>query len=94
MKKLYDISDFVNVLTEQKVLYGLVERVKERRKELKLTQQGLAKKSGVSYGSIRRFETTGEIALTSLLKIANALNSLEEFNMLFSTELITNLKDY
>ena len=82
------------MLTEQKVLYGLVERVKERRKELKLTQQGLAKKSGVSYGSIRRFETTGEIALTSLLKIANALNSLEEFNMLFSTELITNLKDY
>lgn len=94
MKNMYDINNFVHTLTEQSVLSGITERVKQRRKECKLTQQGLAKKSGVSYASIRRFESTGEISFTSLLKIANALNALADFNVLFSTEIISNLKEY
>ena len=94
MKNMYDINNFVHTLTEQSVLSGIIEKVKQRRKELKLTQQGLAKKSGVSYASIRRFESTGEISFTSLLKIANALNALADFNMLFNTEIVSNLKEY
>ena len=94
MKNMYDINNFVHTLTEQSVLSGIIEKVKQRRKELKLTQQGLAKKSGVSYASIRRFESTGEISFTSLLKIANALNALADFNMLFNNEIISNLKEY
>lgn len=94
MKNMYDINNFVHALTEQSVLSGITERVKQRRKECKLTQQGLARKSGVSYASIRRFESTGEISFTSLLKIANALNALADFNMLFNTEIISNLKEY
>lgn len=94
MKNVYDINNFVHALTEQSVLGGIIEKVKQRRKELKLTQQGLAKKSGVSYASIRRFESTGEISFTSLLKIANALNALSDFNMLFNNEIVSNLKEY
>lgn len=94
MKNMYDINNFVQALTEQSVLSGIIEKVKQRRKELKLTQQGLAKKSGVSYASIRRFESTGEISFTSLLKIANALNALADFNMLFNNEIISDLKEY
>lgn len=94
MKNMYDINNFVHTLTEQSVLSGIAERGKQRRKECKLTQQGLAKKSGVSYASIRRFESTGEISFTSLLKIANALNALADFNMLFNNEIVSNLKEY
>ena len=65
MKNKFDISDFVDYLTEEKVIENLVNRVIARRKELKITQKDLAFKSGVSYGSIRRFETTGEISLKS-----------------------------
>ena len=36
-----------------------------------------------SYEYIRRFETTGEISLKSLIQIAKVLNSLEDFNELF-----------
>ena len=75
----FDISTFVNVTTEENILKGIVDRVKLRRKELKLTQKEFAKRSGVSYGFIRRFENSGEISLTSLLKIANAINCLEDF---------------
>lgn len=90
----FDISTFVNVTTEENILKGIVDRVKLRRKELKLTQKELAKRSGVSYGSIRRFENSGEISLTSLLKIANAINCLEDFKELFKYQQITSLKDY
>lgn len=83
MKNKFDISDFVDYLTEEKVIENLVNRVIARRKELKITQKDLAFKSGVSYGSIRRFETTGEISLKSLIQIAKVLNSLEDFNELF-----------
>ena len=93
MKKRFDISDFVNVQTIQSTLVSLTERVKERRKDLKLSQKLLAQKSGVSYASLRRFESTGDIALVSLLKIARVLNCLEDFNALFSNKIITNLKD-
>ena len=93
MKNKFDISDFVDYLTEEKVVENLVNRVRARRKELKITQKDLAFKSGVSYGSIRRFETTGEISLKSLIQIAKVLNSLEDFNELFIHTQITNLKD-
>lgn len=93
MNNRFDISNFVNVTTEQSIICSLIDRVKLRRKESKLSQKGLATKSGVSYGSIRRFEKSGEISLTSLLKIANALNALENFNQLFKHKIITNLKD-
>lgn len=93
MKNKFDISDFVDYLTEEKVIKNLVNRVTARRKELKITQKDLAFKSGVSYESIRRFETTGEISLKSLIQIAKVLNSLEDFNKLFIHTQITNLKD-
>lgn len=58
-------------------------RVRNKRKTLKLSQEELANRSGVSFGSVKRFENTGEISLTSLLKIAVVLESEEDFNSLF-----------
>jgi transcriptional regulator with XRE-family HTH domain len=63
---------------------GIGKRMRERRLELNLTQKGLAEKAGVSLGSLKRFENTGEISLKHLLMIAVVLNSTEEFGMLFS----------
>lgn len=94
MERRFDISDFVDTITEASITENLIKRVKARRKEHKYTQQELAKRSGVSYASIRRFETTGDISLASLIKIAHAMNCLEDFNNLFKYEQITNLKDY
>lgn len=86
MENKFDISAFVNVLTEEKVTKDLVDRVKERRKELKISQKELSTRTLVSYGSIRRFENSGQISLTSLIRIANALNCLSDFNLLFKTK--------
>ncbi len=94
MKNNFDISGFVETLTEQKVKENLSKRFIERRKEARFSQVALAEKSGVSYASIRRFENSGEISLSSLLKLAKVLNCLIDFEKLFSNIKITNLKDY
>lgn len=94
METKFDIGQFVGVLTEQAVVSGIVERVKKKRNQMKLSQKELSQKSGVAYASIRRFETTGEISLSSLLKIAHALDALKDFEGVFKGEVITSLKDY
>ncbi|MCB4774840.1 MAG: helix-turn-helix domain-containing protein [Sulfurovum sp.] len=60
----------------------LKEKFRSRRKALKLTQQELATRSGVSFGSLKRFESSGKIALESLLKLAFVLECLGDFGSL------------
>ena len=94
MERKFDIGNFVEVLTEQTAVKNLTNRFVKRRKELKITQRELAERSGVSYASIRRFESTGEISLSSLVSLANAIGLLADFNKLFATTLVKNLKDF
>ena len=49
-----------------------------------ISQKKLSEMSGVSYGSIKRFETTGQISLLSLTKLAFALNEVDEIRNLFT----------
>ena len=52
------------------VMAGIARRMTMRRKEHGMTQSDLARKSGVSLGSIRRFEQLHEISLNlSLIHI-------------------------
>lgn len=90
----FDIGDFVSTHTEKSIIDDLKERFKARRKDCKLSQKTLAQSSGVSYASIRRFEQTGEISLRSLVKLANAIGCLSDFEELFKHEIITSIKDY
>lgn len=94
MKKEFDIADFVKAQSIQLITEHLVEREKQRRKKMNLSQKDLALKSGVSYASIRRFESIGEISLNSLIKIANVLECLDDFNVLFKMPIVKSLKDY
>ena len=54
--------------TPSQVQLELASRFQKLRKSKKYSQAQLAEKSGVSYGSIRRFEHRGQISLESLLK--------------------------
>ena len=70
--------------TIEEIIIKLANRVKNIRKRKKITQQKLASMSGVSFGSIKRFELTGQISLESLTKIARALGCLDEIRNLFT----------
>lgn len=65
-------------------MQDITARAKARRLALNLTQMGLEERSGVSLGTIKRFERTGKIAIESLLKIALALDCLKDFEQLFA----------
>lgn len=69
--------------TPYEIQQEIAAHAKSRRKGLKITQAQLAERSQVSLGSIKRFEQTGEISLSSLLKIAMVLGCLKDFDLLF-----------
>ena len=69
-----------NLISPPDALLGVRDRFKRRRLAANLTQAGLAKRSGVSLGSLKRFETTGLIAFDSLLQLALVLDCLGDFD--------------
>ena len=62
----------------------IADRVRLIRKRRSISQEKLSKISNVSLGSIKRFETTGQISLLSLTKLAMALGMADELRDLFS----------
>ena len=79
-------NNFLNQKTPNEIAENLAEKIKQQRKKLKVSQQELAQKSGVSLGSIKRFETKYEISLQALIKIAIALDLDRDFENLFITK--------
>lgn len=70
--------------TAEELDLKLAQRVRNIRKRRKISQEKLASMSGVSYGSIKRFEQTGNISLISLTKIAMTLNIADELRNIFT----------
>ena len=68
--------------TPEEIDKALAQRLSRIRKRRNLSQQALSEKSNVSYGSIKRFETTGQISLNSLTKLCVAL--ADEIKNLFT----------
>lgn len=62
----------------------VAQRMVAKRKALGLTQPQLAEKSGVSLGSLKRFERTYQISFSSLVNIAFALQCADDFEALFA----------
>ena len=86
-------SNFLNQKTPNEIAKSLVEKIKQQRKKLKISQSILAQKSGVSLGSIKRFETKYEISLQSFIKIAIALDLDSDFEKLFSNKTYTSIDE-
>ena len=70
--------------TAEELDQKLAQRVRNIRKRRSVSQEKLAVMSGVSYGSIKRFESSGQISLISLTKIAMALDIADELRNLFT----------
>ena len=63
-----------DVLSPSEVALQIAARVKTRRLELNLTQEGMAARAGLKFATYRRFEQTGEISPPS--KSGSALAAL------------------
>ena len=86
-------SFLFNPKTPNEIAKELVEKIKQHRKKLKISQAQLASKSGVSLGSIKRFESKYEISLNSLIKILIALNLEQDLGNLFTQKNYTSIDE-
>ena len=84
---------FLDDFNPPAIAQGIATRLRNRRLVLNLSQQALATSSGVSLGSLKRFESKAEISLRNLIMIAVALRSTEEFATLFAAPNYQSIDD-
>ena len=81
---LRNLTHFARILTTwAEINMELAKRIVQLRKRKKISQKEFAVRSGVSLGSLKRFEQTGEISLQSFTKLAIALGVEGELEALF-----------
>ena len=85
--------NILNLKTPNEIKKIISSNVKRRRKELHLNQEELAKRADVSYGSIKRFESKGEISLNSLIKIAIVLDCADDLIHLFERKQYNSIEE-
>ena len=71
----------------------IADRVRLIRKRRSISQEKLAQISGVSFGSVKRFETTVQISLLSLTRIAMALDMADDLRQLFTEVPYRNIQE-
>ena len=79
--------------TPLKHTQAIAQRMRARRKEAHLSQIDLSVRSGVSLGSLKRFERSGEISLMSLAKLADALGCEDDLQVLFAPEPAEDIRE-
>ena len=88
-----ELSEVLGIKTPQSVADGLMERLVKRRKKLGYSRKKLAELSHVKEPTIRYAETTGKIALLNLLKIAEVLDVLDEFDALLRIPVYRSIEE-
>lgn len=75
-----------NLISPLDIRVSIADRFKRIRLDQNVSQEQLAERSGVSLGSLRRFESKGEISLKSLVRLTISLNRAQDFDLLFQIE--------
>jgi len=84
---------FLNQKTPTEIIKIVAGNLKAKRKKIKLSQQKIAEKSGVSLASVKRFENKFEISFTSLIKLAIALDCESDFENLFKQKTYSSINE-
>ena len=80
--------------TPEEIIMGVAERLTRIRKRRKITQQELSVKSNVSYGSIKRFETSDRFHSFPLPSYASHWNAQMRSNACLQMSNTRILKKY
>ncbi len=68
------------------VAEDLAKRLRMRRLARNLTQEGLARRSGVALGTLKKFERSGAISLVSFIRLVVALGEEEGLERLLADQ--------
>ncbi len=61
------------IMSSEDIAAEIAIRLRNRRLAKNLTLEGLARRSGVPLGTLKKFERTGQIALVSFIRLAITL---------------------
>lgn len=64
---------FFSLMPSGDIAAAIALRLRNRRLAQNLTLEGLAKRSGVALGTLKKFERTGQIALVSFIRLVITL---------------------
>ena len=78
--------DIYTLLPAPEVAADLAKRLKSQRLARNLTQGGLAARSGVPLGTLKKFERTGSISLVSFIRLVVALGEQAGLERLMKTD--------
>ena len=70
--------------TAEEINENLAKRIRNIIRRRRISQERLSEISGVSLGSVKRFESTGNISLLSLTRISIALDLADEIRNIFT----------
>ena len=94
MANILDDNEFLlNNFNPKAIAEKISKNFKKKRILLNITQNELAQKSGVSFGSVKRFETESEISLKHLLMLALVIDSSDDFLNLFTKTTYENIEE-
>ena len=90
---LSDISEILNNFDPKAIENNIAQRARQLRLAQNITQEELSTHAGVSLGSLKRFERTGEVSLNNLLRLAIALNATDAFRQIFTVTVFNSVDD-
>lgn len=70
--------------TPSEMALDVARRFRKVRKTKGITIKTLSENSGVPYSTIRRFESTGELSFTALVKLSSAMNEDDQIESMFA----------
>ena len=81
------------MLPSKDIALEIAARLRKRRLAQQLTQEGLARRSGVALGTLKKFERSGQIAFPSFIQLAIALQDERALENLFGEQQFKTLDD-
>ena len=78
--------DIYAVMPPADIAADLAKRLRTRRLARNLTQEGLARRSGVALGTLKKFERSGAISLVSFIRMVVALGEEAAFEQLLADQ--------
>ncbi|MCF6248161.1 MAG: helix-turn-helix domain-containing protein [Desulfobacula sp.] len=79
--------------TPKETAKDLSRKLKDLRLLKKWKRSTLARRSGVTESSLRRFEQTGQVSLNNFLKLLHALGRLDETENLLKLPTVQSLEE-
>jgi transcriptional regulator with XRE-family HTH domain len=73
---------------------AIARRARSLRILLNMQQKELSEKSGVPLATLRKFEKTGAISLSALIRIAMALGSLADLDKIFEEREVRTIAEW